>query len=220
MKTKLITSILILIFSVTYVTAQGTSFGILGGINMQNLNGKDVVGDKLENDLILGWHAGINVQIPLVPEFYFEPGLLFTTKGAKNVGTTTTTTTKLPYIEVPLNLVYKATLGNGQVMLGFGPYVAYGIMGKVNRETGSISLDQDVEYRNTVEIADPLTVPYYKAFDAGANIFFGYVTGSGIFAQLNSQLGLLAINPEYKILLDDKSIIKNTGFGLSIGYRF
>jgi hypothetical protein len=42
----------------------------------------------------------------------------------------------------------------------------------------------------------------------------------GIFAQFNTQLGLVKINPEYKILTDDKSVVKNTGFGLSLGYRF
>jgi hypothetical protein len=41
-------------------------------------------GDMLENDMIVGYHVGFNVQIsPLVPEFYFQPGLLFSTKGAK-----------------------------------------------------------------------------------------------------------------------------------------
>lgn len=34
-----------------------------------------------------------------------------------------------------------------------------------------------------------------------------------------AQLGMVNINPEYKILPDDKSSIKNTGFGLSLGYR-
>jgi hypothetical protein len=43
---------------------------------------------------------------------------------------------------------------------------------------------------------------------------------NGIFARFNTQLGMVKINPEYKILPDDESIVKNTGFGLSLGYRF
>jgi hypothetical protein len=31
---------------------------------------------------------------------------------------------------------------------------------------------------------------------------------------------MLDINPEYKILTNDKSALKNTGFGVSLGYRF
>jgi len=42
---------------------------------------------------------------------------------------------------------------------------------------------------------------------------------NGIFFQFNTQLGMVNIKPEYKILTDDKSLIKNTGFGLSLGYR-
>jgi hypothetical protein len=131
-----------------------------------------------------------------------------------------TSTTSISYIEVPLNLVYKGLLGNGHVLLGLGPYIGYGIMGKVKTESGSVSLDSDIEFKNVVELTDPLTVPYYKAFDAGGNIFFGYEMAGGIFAQLNAQLGMLNINPEYKVITDDKSSIKNTGFGFSLGYRF
>jgi hypothetical protein len=223
MKTKLISIVLLLLISVSAAMAQGPgrmSVGILGGVNFQNLNGKDFTGDKLENDLIVGFHAGVNVQIPVAPEFYFQPGVLFSTKGAKHTGDVITGTTSISYIEVPLNLVYKGLLGNGYVLLGLGPYVGYGIMGKVKIEGGSETLDSDIEFQNVVELTDPLAVPYYKAFDVGGNIFFGYEMLGGIFAQLNAQLGMLNINPEYKIMPDDKSSVKNTGFGFSLGYRF
>ena len=227
MKTRFLTILTILALSITMASAQGTdklSFGVLGGVNFQNLNGKDMSGDKLENEMLLGFHAGVNVQIPIAPQFYFQPGLIFSTKGAKNtttiLGVDYITTTKLSYVEMPLNLVYKAMLGNGYFMLGFGPYVGYGIGGKVTTEGGDISLDQDIEFQNVVETGDDLTVPYYKALDFGGNIFAGYELSNGIFAQFNTQLGMVKINPEYKILPDDESIVKNTGFGLSLGYRF
>lgn len=227
MKTRLFSLLMILIFSGSSAIAQFNdnakmSFGILGGINFQNLNGKDSNGDKLENDMILGYHAGVNIQIPVAPEFYFQPGLLFSTKGAKNsstvLGTTYTSTIKLSYIEVPLNFVYKGELGNGFVMVGFGPYFGYGIGGKVLTEGGSVSDDSKIKFKNVVETGDPDLV-YFKAIDAGANIFAGYEMASGIFVQLNTQFGLLKINPEDKRITDDKSSVKNTGFGLSLGYR-
>jgi len=227
MKTRFLTILTIVALSITMASAQGTdkmSFGILGGVNFQNLNGKDASGDKLENEMILGYHAGVNVQIPIAPQFYFQPGLIFSIKGAQNnysvLGVDFTSTTKLSYVEMPLNLVYKAMLGNGYFMLGFGPYIGYGIGGKVVTEGGDISLDQDIEFQNVVETTDDMTVPYYKALDFGGNIFAGYEMSNGIFAQFNTQLGMVKINPEYKILTDDKSIVKNTGFGLSLGYRF
>ena len=90
MKTKLLTLSAIFVLATFALQAQ-VDFGILGGINFQNLNGKDFLGDKLENDMIIGYHAGVNVQILLVSEFYFQPGLLFSTKGAKSVDGSITT---------------------------------------------------------------------------------------------------------------------------------
>lgn len=197
-----------------------TSFAILGGVNFQNLNGKDALGDKLENSLIPGFHAGVNAQIPMAPQFFFQPGLLFSTKGAKNTNGELSSRYNLYYLELPLNFVYKAMLGNGYFILGFGPYLAYGISGKVKTETGSVSLKTDVKFKNVVEITDPLTETYFKPFDAGGNIFAGYEWANGAFFQLNTQLGMLKINPEDRRIPSDKSSVKNTGFGLSLGYRF
>jgi len=225
MKARLISFTVILFLSVTMVMAQNTeksktSFAILGGINLQNLNGKDISGDKLENNLLIGYHAGLNIQVPIVPGFYFQPGILFSTKGAKSKSSISKSSTRLSYIEMPLNLVYKGKLGNGYIMLGFGPYIAYGIRGKVTTEGSDVSLDTKVKFQNVVELTDPLLTTYFKGLDAGGNIFAGYETAGGMFFQLNTQFGMAKINPENKWISDDKSSIKNTGFGLSIGYRF
>ncbi len=226
MKTSNLFLAFLLMLSAALANAQSsgssnTAFGILAGVNVQNLNGKDFNGDKLENDMTIGFHAGINAQIPIVPEFYFQPGLLFSTKGAKNTEDAINSTYQLSYLELPLNLVYKGALGNGFVMIGFGPYVGYGIKGKVTLEGGgSTKVESDVEFKNVVELTDPLTTPYYKALDFGGNVFAGYEMANGIFLQLNSQLGMAKINPEDKRFPGGKTAIKNTGFGLSLGYRF
>lgn len=213
MKTKIFSTLLILFLSASFSMAQTAdqgkmSFAVIGGINFQNLNGKDFNGNTLENDMIIGYHAGVNVQIPIAPEFYFQPGLLYSVKGAKNtytvLGTDYVSTTKINYIELPLNLVYKAMLGNGSFMLGFGPYAGYAIGGKITTEGGSLTLEEDLDY---------------KEFDAGANIFAGYEMSSGLFLQLDTQFGMLNINPE-STDSNDESTTKNTGFGLSVGYRF
>ncbi|MBV5314375.1 MAG: PorT family protein [Prolixibacteraceae bacterium] len=206
MKNRLVSIVLILVFSASFAIAQEkskTSFGILGGVNFQNLNGKLSSGDKLKNDMLLGFHGGVNLQIPIAPEFYFQPGLMYAVKGAKNtttiLGSEITDEIKLNYIEMPLNLVYKGALGNGFILLGFGPYVAYGISGKQVIQGKSFSYERGVDY---------------NAFDAGANIFFGYEMASGIFLQLDTQFGMPDIDP------NENRTAKNTGFGLSLGYRF
>jgi hypothetical protein len=210
MNTKLFSLILFFTLAGSMAFAQGTpgsktSFAILGGVNLQNLNGKDMSGSKLENDMLVGFHAGVNAQVPVAPQFYFQPGLMFNTKGAK----ISDTSYKLSYVEVPLNFVYKALVGNGYFMLGFGPYLAYGVGGN------------EIEFKKSVEAGDSDAVKYLKPFDAGANLFFGYELPAGLFLQLNTQLGLLDIYPvDNRISGDDKSSLKNTGYGLSLGYRF
>lgn len=221
MKLKILSILGGLLLSGSLLVAQSnTAFGILGGVNFQNLNGQDFEGDKLSNEMIIGYHAGVNAQIPIAPDFYFQPGLLFTTKGAKDVSNLVTTTYNLSYIEMPLNLTFKPRLGNGYLLLGFGPYVGYAVSGKVTSETGSAEVERDVEFTNSVAVSEsPLAGPYFRQFDGGGNIFVGYELSSGIFLQLNTQLGMLKINPEDKRIINDKSSVKNTGFGLSLGYR-
>jgi len=178
-------------------------------------------GNKLENDLLTGFHAGVNAQIPVASEFYFQPGLMFSTKGAKDTEGALTSTYKLSYVELPLNFVYKALVGNGYFMLGVGPYVAYGIGGKASYEGDNGSVETDIEFKKEVDSGDPHTTMYVKPFDAGANLFFGYELPSGLFLQLNTQLGLLDIQPEdNRITGENNSTLKNTGYGLSLGYRF
>lgn len=225
MQTRIFAAVLIMMLVAPAAMAQGTgrekmSFAILGGVSLQNLNGKASNGDKIENAMILGYHGGVNLQIPLVPEFYFQPGLLFSTKGAKDVGILLTTTYKLSYIELPLNFMYKGLLGKGQVTLGFGPYLGYAIGGKAILEGGPVAIESDISFQNVVESGDPLFGYYFKAFDAGGNIFFGYELASGIFFQLDTQFGMLNINPENNRILNNELSLKNTGFGLSVGYRF
>jgi len=202
----------------------GTSFGLRGGVNFQNVNGKDEDGKKLENDLIVGFHIGANAEIPIAPGFYFQPGVLYTMKGAKGtddfLGQTIKATVRLSYIEVPLNLVYKPTLGTGRLLLGFGPYVAFGIGGEVKYEGGGTTVTQKIKYKKMVMNSDPDDVAYFKPMDAGANFLFGYEFTEKISVQLNAQLGLVKINPEYEGNTNDQTSAKNTGFGFSLGYRF
>ncbi|MBW6498691.1 MAG: PorT family protein [Bacteroidales bacterium] len=226
MKNKIFSIAIILMLTASMAIAQRpggqrTAFGVLGGVNLQNINGKDFSGDKLENDMIIGYHAGLNIQIPIASEFYFQPGVLFSTKGAKIVNDPIQRTINLSYIEVPLNLVYKGLLGNGYVMVGFGPYVGYAFKGTDKFEAGSISYENDIEFVNVVDATDDLLGSYSKALDAGANIFAGYELAGGLFFQLNTQLGLLKINPEdNRFPGDNKREYRNTGYGVSLGYRF
>ncbi len=235
MKTSILLITAAMLFTTSTMRAQTTataplgktSFGFRAGVNFQNFNGKNSDGSAMKNNLVTRWNAGINLEIPVATDFNFQPGLLFTTKGAMKKqdisGGTMTATVNLSYIELPLNLVYKPLLGTGHLILGFGPYVAYGIGGNakysVIDSSGSNNRTEKVQYKSKVEAGDRTDRTYFKGFDAGANLMFGYEFSNRLSFQLNVQLGLVNINPSYYNIPNDKSVVKNTGFGLSLGYR-
>lgn len=201
--------------------AQGVSFGLRAGFQMQNLNGKDIDGDALELDLVPRFNAGAFAEIPVAPDFYFQPALLFSTKGAKSseefLGQDLEIEFNLGYLELPLSLLYKPVLGNGRFMLGFGPYLGYGIAGKAKYSLNNTTTEEDIEWNNEYEMDGGIA--QFKPLDFGANVFFGYELAMGLSFQLNTQLGLSNINPDSGEG-DDESSVKNTGFGISLGYRF
>jgi hypothetical protein len=199
------------------VEVGSTTFGVRAGLNLQNINGRDAGDDKLENKLVPRYHLGVNAEIPIAPEFYVQPGLLFTTKGTKfNDNQAGDPTLNLSYIEIPVNLLYKPVVGNGKLLVGFGPYVAYGVGGKYKTDGD----DTKVKFKGNVKADDDPNVVYFKPFDAGANLLFGYEFTNRFSAQLNAQLGLVNINSDYDAIPNTDARSANTGFGVSVGYRF
>jgi hypothetical protein len=197
------------------------TFGIRAGVNFQNFNGKDSQGDKLKNDMIVGFNTGVNVELPIAPDFFLQPGLLFSVKGTKNTEGSTTGKLTVDYIELPVNFLFKPVLGNGRLLLGFGPYIAYALAGKVKLSDSGTEVEQKIKFENNLSNSQMVDNEYYlRPFDAGANLLAGYEFGSGISFQLNVQLGLLKTNPGYEGDSEDKASAKNTGFGISAGYRF
>jgi hypothetical protein len=199
MKTGFIIAALLMCFSAASIAQSPVSFGLRGGVNFQNLNGKNATGGNLDNKIKVGFNAGVTADIPVAaPDYFVQTGLLFTTKGAKveSVGGPANKV-NLNYLEIPITFLYKPVLGEGRLLLGVGPYLGFGIGGSA--DYGDVDFDNDL-----------------KRFDAGGNVLFGYQFTPNISAQLNAQLGLVNIQ---KNTTGDETI-KNTGFGVSLGYHF
>jgi hypothetical protein len=203
--------------TVAQTTGGSTTFGLRGGINFQNLSGKDANDEKLENKIITTWHAGVTADLPIAPDYFVQPGLLFSRKGAdwRNDGGKVGKSV-ISYLEVPVNLLYKPVLADGRLLLGFGPYAAIGLSGKF-RPASSQMDDVKLEFDNSATLTGSFTT--VRRFDAGANFLAGYELGNNISFQLNAQLGMLKINPEIEGVSNNKTSVKNTGFGISVGYK-
>lgn len=230
MKSKIYSVIAVLLLSAAALQAQ-VSFGVTAGPNFQNMVGKNMDGDKVTNGLIVGFHAGVSANIPIAPDFYFQTGLLFSQKGSKNneglfpvksSGDDYTTTTRISYIDLPLHLLFRPQFSSGHIIVGFGPYVAFGIGGTQKVKYGNLpTMEQKIKFRNEIPLEDFWDVEnaYYRRFDAGADIFAGYEFDMGLYFLLKTQLGLLNMITDVADWEGEPNL-KNTGFGVSVGFNF
>jgi hypothetical protein len=217
MKTKALLLALATTALVVNTKAQ-TTFGLRAGVNFQNINGEDANGKDLDFKLKPGFNIGVNAEIPVAAGFYLQPGVLFTTKGAKDKDDDDIKTS-LSYIEIPINFVFKPMLGTGKLILGMGPYVAFAVGGKASDANGN---DKDIEFENEISLTQYGTgTPYARRLDVGGNLLAGYEFSNKFSFQLNAQLGMAKIHSEITGPgIDDDTKAKNTGFGVSLGYRF
>jgi hypothetical protein len=192
-------------------SAGTTTFGIAAGVNWNNINGKTTTGDKLDNKIKTGFNGGVNVEFPVSNGFYLQPGVEYRQKGSElNNGNKLL----LSYIDIPVNFIYKPALGIGNMLLGFGPYVGFGINGKMKAADG---VERKVVFNNSYSASEAEDIQF-KKLDAGANFMIGYEFKSKLSAALKAQLGLTDINIDTNIP-GDETRYRNTGFGLSLGYR-
>jgi len=220
MKTRMLATAVLALFStalfaqkMTY-DAGRTTFGVRGGVNFFNITGKDANGDKYSNNINTRFHVGVNAEIPVGTGSYLQPGILYSQKGAEYSGDNEV---NLSYIEVPVNFVYKPVLGTGRLLLGFGPYIGVGLDGKVKSSNGT---NTDVEFTNDHNSEnDAPTYAEYKRLDYGGNLLAGYELANNLSFQLNAQLGLANLAPATNGT-NSKAKLNNTGFGISVGYRF
>lgn len=221
MKTKFLAFTIATLFSTALFAqkmaydAGRTTFGVRGGVNFFNITGKNANGDRYENNINTGFHVGVNAEIPVGTGSYLQPGILYSQKGAEST-TNGNNEVDLSYIEVPVNFVYKPVLGTGRVLLGFGPYVGVGIGGKVKSNGTKTDVEFTNEHSTETNTAD---FAEFKRLDYGGNFLAGYEFRNNVSFQINAQLGLANISPETNGV-DDKTKRNNTGFGVSVGYRF
>ncbi len=213
MKKIAILGLIVLFIGLSRDAQSQTTFGFRAGVNFQNINGRLDDGSRLDLKIKPGVNLGVNVEIPIGIDFYLQPGLLFSTKGASE-RFDDGNKVSLSYLEVPVLLLYKPDFGYDHLLLGAGPYLALGVGGKVRSE-GTV---QDIQFKNNVSLDDP-DAPYFRKFDAGLSFLVGYEMSSRVSVQLNASFGIAEINPVYEGEPDDRSSYRNNGFGISLGYR-
>lgn len=206
-------------------------FGVKAGLNLSTAH----VGDASASKFKPGYHVGATVEYQLQKNFLIQSGLFFSAKGSKQEDLNSsdyvggkpdfTHTYNQLYLEIPIYAAYKLYLSNKvNLVLGAGPYVAYGIGGKTKQKLNSgIWADGVTEIEWDTfgdgvfdENRDWLRGESLNKFDFGAGVkadleYNRYILGVGFSASIID----IMKNDDY---MDSK--YRNLNISISLGYKF
>jgi len=109
------------------------SYGVKGGLNLANVKGKDVKGTST----LIGFHGGVQTNIPLAGSFTLQPELFYSVEGAKmkveipgdgDEIIEGTAKTHLNYLNLPVLLQYQHSSG---IFAVTGPQIGYLLSAKL-----------------------------------------------------------------------------------------
>lgn len=197
MKSKLV-FLLLLGLLVQNVNAQ--KFGIKGGLNLASMSFSEDMGTSVKS--MLGFHIGPVAEIEIQESLFFNTGVLYSMKGAKMDYGSEDASTILNYLEIPLNVAYKFSVGDkSDLFVQAGPYVGYALSGKskFGDESSSIDFKEDG----------------IKRIDFGLGVGLGIALGP-IVPSISYQLGLSNLNDDS----EDNMTVKNKVLQISVAYMF
>lgn len=165
--------------------------------------------DDADRKLKPAYRAGVMADIHLAGKFYLQPQLLVSTKGTAIDYDYPLLHIKyrsrLAYLELPVNVVYKHPLGKGKLIAGAGGFIGRGIKGKFNSEfteknTGKVTpYEFDIKFKRRIEPKDFQSDgqgSFANSIDAGLNVMAGYELKNGLAFNLLYSPGLANINPK------------------------
>lgn len=207
----------------TSLKAQSTpELGIRGGASLANFGGSKLK-NLNEKDAKFGFLGGITLDLPLAENLYIQSGLDFVTKGAKYKSNSSIASASAKfnpmYLQLPIHIAYKIPVTmQTKIVLGVGPYIAYGLGGKIKTEGSVLGLSGSSEYdffgKNGLA----------KRFDVGAGINAGVEFGK-IAITLGYDLGFMNIldKSDDKIQANfdkDSPSLRNQSAFLALGLKF
>lgn len=176
------------------------------------LNISSVTGDVEDIKSKVGFNVGAAVDFNIVKSFSITTGLFYSTKGAKSEWKddelTEKNTVNVGYLELPVYASYRLNFNeSSQLQVNFGPYFAFGVNGK---STYEYKYWDDTEKEKEDVFGDD---GYLNRFDCGLGVGVSYVI-KNVYVGLSYQFGLT------NIAKDSDGKIKNSNFGISVGYNF
>lgn len=222
---KIYVILLVAVLTAGFAQAQ-FKFGARAGLNLTTFGGGDsegmVLGTELSPKMKPGFQIGVVGEYAFNEEFAIQPGIVFTTQGAKYNGSETYSginitydaSFNLNYIRVPVNFLYKLDLGGAKLLFQAGPYFGLGIGGKVKSDAsgGGVEYSSDFKVKFGKEGDDDDIMYFDKTLEVGLGL------GVGVQFLENFQVGL-GYNLGFTSMFKDETL-KNNGFALTFTYLF
>jgi len=129
----------------SYFSQAQIRFGVKAGANLSNVGGKDAVGASS----LIGFHGGVQANIPLVAGLSVQPELLYSAQGSKvEVETsgdgdeilTTKAKVHLNYLSLPVLAQYRHASG---VYVQTGPQLSYLLSARLKAAGESMDMKDD-----------------------------------------------------------------------------
>lgn len=182
-------------------------FGIKGGLNLTNMYVKDVSDENMK----VGWNAGVFAKLPVTQGFSIQPELLYTSKGAKETYNNFIEGKgeyrfNLNYVELPLLAVFNVVKNfNIQV----GPYASYLVSANI----------KDLKDDGTINNITDLKADNFNRFDWGVAGGFGIdISNFTLGARYN--YGFKEIGKSGSLSGELTKDSKNSAISLYIGIGF
>ncbi len=146
-------------------------------------------------------------------KYYYRPGL----------DSTADMTSRLTYLDLPIYLIFNTNLNQTKIFYGIGPYLSYGLYGKITTEiTGrnDVSITDNMKWNKSYDYISSDLVKSYgytnlKRIDFGIGTMAGITIRNFMFTA-SYKYGLNNIMWEYS--QDEK--MANSSLSISIGYFF
>ena len=213
----------------------GIEWGVRAGLNISDIAGKYTGGGvsvKADLKSLAGFHVGGVVGIPVTNGFYVQPGLMFSSKGARDVykdsgegWSVREVTTMFPvYMEIPVLASFRADIvDNVKLNVNVGPYFGIGLGGNMRakwkyEEDGQTESGKDEEPTPFFGKSDDNKVRgNMQRFDFGLSFGAGVALWEHYYVGIKYDLGL--VNMAVKEINNNVKLHNGT-FAITLGYNF
>lgn len=194
-----------LLLSTSQLSFAQVKYNVQAGLNFTEMTNNSLVSSKT------GFRFGLGLNYNFSNNFSIDPSLLIVSKGFRQ--TNFSINVSPVYLQIPVNATLNLPLNEKiSILIGVGPYVAYGIGGK-----GSFVDENNNRYNGEKLFSKNSFVSmltYKNRFDAGLNANIGVMFGD-IVVYAGGDFGFLPVN---NLDFEDKNY--NSGFYFMLSYRF